>query len=146
MWNLRNSSLQLLCVTGASAGLDTANRFVEFEAWLTTRPGDDFTVSEADWRAASGDGNEMEALFPAYDLPSVLAGGSLTIDLPIAAMQPGDFIEAIRSTGGLNGLALSSVESRTGSARIVLSNAGTAPIDKAPSDLAVRFVRAQLGR
>lgn len=146
MWNLRNSSLQLLCITGASAGLDTANRFVEFEAWLTTRPGDDFSVSEADWRAASGDGNEMEALFPAYDLPSVLAGGSLTIDLPIPAMQPGDFIEAIRSTGGLNGLALSSVESRTGSARIVLSNAGTAPIDKAPSDLAVRFARAQLGR
>lgn len=145
-WNLRANNFQLLCETAANAGLNAANQFVEFDGWFAIRTDlADYAQPEADWRAAGADRDVLEALFPAYDLPPIAAGATLTIDLAIPAMQSGDFIESVRMTGGLGGLTLASVEARAGSARLVLSNATATAIDRTASDLAVSFARPQQG-
>lgn len=146
LWSLRNQRLQLLCVTAANAGLDAACRFVEFEGWLTTRAEQDFAASEADWLAASTANDSLEAAFPAANIPPVAAGATLAFDLPIPAMQATSFIEAVRVAGGLNGLALESVEPRAGLARLNLANRTGLAIDCPPTQIAVRFVPERLGR
>lgn len=146
MWTLRNNPVQLLCGTAASAGLDAANQFVEFEGWFASRiDAADYAISEADWRAAGGDRDTHEALFRAYDLAAIAAGGSLTVDLAIPAMQPGDFVEAIRMTGGLGGLTIASIEARAASLRLAFTNPGTAAIDRAATDLAISFAKPMGG-
>lgn len=145
-WTLRNNPVQLLCATAANAGLDAANQFVEFEGWFATRiDAAHYAISEADWRAAGGDRDTHEALFRAYDLPAIAAGASLTVDLAIAAMQPGDFVEAIRMTGGLGGLTIASIEARATSLRLVFANPGIVPIDRAATDLAISFAKPMSG-
>lgn len=146
LWDLRNSPLQLLCVTAAGAGLNAANGFVEFEGWFATRTDlTGFSMAEEDWRAAGADREVHEALFAAYDLPTIAAGASLTVDLAIPAMLAGDFVEAVRMTGGFGGLTITAFEARAASLRLVFINPGTAAIDRAATDLAVTFARAQLG-
>lgn len=146
LWNLRNQRLQLLCVTAANAGLDAACRFVEFEGWLTTRAEQDYPVNEADWLAASTANDALEAAFPAANIPAIAPGAALAFDLPIPAMQASSFIEAVRVTGGLSGLALESVEPRAGMARLNLANRTGQTIDCPPTLVAVRFVPERLGR
>lgn len=145
-WNLRNSRLQLLCVTAPGAGLDAACKFVEFEGWVTTRRETDYPVAESDWLAMSTSSDALEALFKAWDIPPVNAGATALVDLPIPAMGTTDQIEAVRVTGGLNGLTLESVEARSGQARLVLANRTTSTIDLSPTDIAVRFARERVGR
>lgn len=145
-WSLRNSRLQLLCVTSANAGLNAACKFVEFEGWVTTRREQDYPVSEADWLAMSTSSDALEALFPAWDIPALAANASMTVDLAIPAMLPTDQIEAVRVTGGLGELTLDSVEARAGIARLTLSNRTASAIDRPAADIAVRFARERVGR
>ncbi|MDP3906642.1 hypothetical protein [Novosphingobium sp.] len=145
-WTLRNSRLQLLCVTAANAGLDAACKFVEFEGWVTTRREQDYPVNESDWLAMSTSSDALESLFKAWDLPALAAGSTMSVDLPIPAMVSTDQIEAVRVTGGLNGLTLDSVEARAGLARLTLSNRTASAIDRTPTDMAVRFARERVGR
>lgn len=145
-WNLRNSRLQLLCVTAANAGLDAACKFVEFEGWVTTRREMNYPVSEADWLAMSTGSEALEALFRAREVPSLAAGSTALLDLPIPAMTATDQIEAIRVTGGLGGVALESVEARSGQARLVLANRTGTTTNSLTADISVRFARERVGR
>jgi hypothetical protein len=146
LWNLRNQRLQLLCVTAQNAGLDAACRFVEFEGWLTTRAEQDYPANEADWLAASSANDSFEADFPAASIPPLGAGGTIAFDLAVPTMQPTSFIEAVRVSGGLAGLALESVEARAGFARLNLANRTGGTIACPPTRIAVRFVQERLGR
>lgn len=71
---------------------------------------------------------------------------ALAFDLPIPAMQATSFIEAVRVTGGLGGLALESVEPGAGAARLNLANRTPLPIDCPSAAIAVRFLPERLGR
>lgn len=146
MWTLRNNRMQLLCVTAANAGLNTAGRFVDFEGWIATRKGDVYAASESDWLASSGLDTSREALFAAYDLPAVAGGATATVDLAVPGMLATDYIDSVRVTGGLNGLALQSVEALAGVARLQLYNPTASTIDCPAANLAVRYCRESIGK
>lgn len=145
-WSLRNSRLQLLCVTSANAGLDAACKFVEFEGWVTTRREMNYPVSESDWLAMSTASDALEALFTASTIPSLSPQATLSIDLPIPSMLNTDQIEAVRVAGGLGGLALESVEARSGLARLNLANRTNSATNPITANIAVRFTRERVGR
>lgn len=146
VWNQRADRLQLLCVTAPAAGLNAAGAFVEFEGWFATQREGAAATPDADWLSAGDADETLEALFPGWDIPAVAAGGAVTVDLPIPTMTSTDFIEAVRFSGGLNGLSLSSVETVTGFARLQLFNPGATTVDRAPGNIAVRFGKERLGR
>lgn len=138
-WTLRNQPLQILCATPANAGLGTANEFVEFEAWFAEQPELDVTLSEDSVRSAGVETDPLEAVFPAYDLPAVAAGASISLVLPIPDMVPGDFIDSVRFVGGFAGLELRSAEPQAGSVKLVIANPTGAAIDRAPTELGIAF-------
>lgn len=144
-WHLRNAPFAILCATAPAAGLNAANEFVEFEGWFAEQPDLDVTLSEAAVRGAGEERDPFEALFAAYDLPAIAAGGSATIDFTIADMTAADFIDAVRITGGLGGLELRNAEARAGFARLTFANPTAAAIDRVAADLAVAFSRSIVG-
>ena len=146
VWNQRNDRLQLLCVTSPNAGLDTNGTFVEFEGWFATRREGGVPVDDGDWLASGDAAQTLEARFPAWDIPAVPAGSSVTVDLPVPGITASDYIEAIRVTGGLDGLVLASIEVIAGFARLELFNPAAVAVDRAPCDIAVRYGRERLGR
>ena len=145
-WNLRNQPLQILCVTAANAGLNTANEFVEFEGWFAEQSELDITLSEDAVRTAGVEQDPLEAVFPAYDLPPVAAGATVSLVLPIPDMMPSDFIDSVRFVGGFAGLELRGAEPQSGSLKLVIANPGTTTIDRAPTDLGIAFHHEVAGR
>lgn len=144
-WSLRAEPFKLLCQTAAEGELDAANEFVEFEGWFAQPFAGDFAIDEAEFRAEGTDRDPLEALFPAYDLPSVAAGASVSIELSIADMAVGNFIEAVRVSGGLGGLELRAAEALGGIARLSFTNPTAVPIDRTAADLAIAFSRPIIG-
>ncbi len=145
LWVLRSSQLQLVVGTNPGTSLNTANEFIEFEGWIADQGETPYAVSEADWRAADYGTEQYEALFTAYDLPAIAAGGELAVELAITDMTRSDYIDAVRMTGGLSGLLVRSSEALDGKARLIFHNPGTAPIDAAAADLAVQFCKPLIG-
>lgn len=145
-WLLRNQPLQILCATPANAGLNTANEFVEFEAWFAEQSELDVTLSEDSVRSAGVETDPLEAVFPAYDLPAIAAGASVSIVLPIPDMVPGDFIDSVRFVGGFGGLELRGAEAQNGSIKLQIANPTNAAIDRAPTELGVAFHHEVSGR
>ena len=144
-WTNRNEPLALLCTTATNGGLNAANEFVEFEGWFAEQSDLDVPLSEAAFRSAGIERDPFEALFSAYDLPAVGAGATVTIDLPIPDMTPGDFIDGVHLSGGFAGLELRGAEARAGLARLTVANPTAAAIDRVAADLAVSFFRAMIG-
>lgn len=138
-WAQRNAPIQLLCATSAEGGLDTAGKFVEFEAWFAPLIDASYTLDEANWRKAGTDRDFREAHFPAFDLPAIPAGSQLTVELAVPPMAAGDFIDAVRVSGDLGALRLTAVEARNGLARLTVSNTGSAAVDLAPTSLAISY-------
>ena len=138
-WNLRNQPLGLLCVTAPNAGLNAANEFVEFEGWFAEQAEIDVVLSEDAVRSAGVEQDPLEAVFPAYDLPSIAAGTNASVVLPIPDMLATDYVESVRFVGGFAGLELRSIEPQAGSLRLVIANPTAAAIDRAPTDLGVAF-------
>ena len=145
LWTLRNQPLSLLCTTAANAGLNTVNEFVEFEGWFAEQPDLDVALSEDAYRIAGVEQDPYEAWLPAYDLPPVAAGTSLTIVVPIADMLATDFVESVRFVGGFAGLELRAAEPQVGAIKLILANPGTSTIDRAPTDLGIAFHREVSG-
>ena len=145
IWALRGQPLSLLCMTAANAGLNAANEFVEFEGWFAEQQDLDVALSEDAFRIA-GDGiDPLEVWLPGYDLPAIAAGASLAVVVPVADMQPTDFIDSVRFVGGFGGLELRGAEPQAGALRLILANPGATAIDRAPTDLGVAFHRALSG-
>jgi hypothetical protein len=138
-WILRNEPFAILCITPTTAGLDTANEFVEFEGWFAEQPDLDVPLSEAAVRGAGSEREVLEALFPGYDLPAIAAGASLAIELAVPDMMATDFVEAVRITGGLTGLELRGAEAIAGQVRLTITNPTPATIDRTTADLAIAF-------
>ncbi len=145
LWTLRNQPLSLLCTTAVSAGLNSANEFVEFEGWFAEQVDADVPLSEDSYRIA-GDGQDpFEAWLPGYDLPAIAAGASLAVVVPIPDMLPTDYVDSVRFVGGFAGLELRGTEPQTGALRLIIANPGTVTIDRAPTDLGVAFHREVSG-
>ena len=144
-WSLRGNPFKLLCQTATAAGLNAANEFVEFEGWFAQPFGTNFTIDEAEFRSEGSDSDPFEALFPAYDLPNVASGASLSIELAIPDMTSGDFIEAVRISGGLGGLELRDAAALAGKVRLTFTNPSAIAIDRAATDLGVAFSRSIVG-
>ncbi|MFM5918586.1 MAG: hypothetical protein ACKOOL_13785 [Novosphingobium sp.] len=144
-WTLRNQPLSLLCTTSATAGLNSANEFVEFEGWFAEQPDLDVPLSEDAYRISGTEQDPFEAWLPGYDLPSIGAGASLPIQVPIPDMQPTDFVDSVRFLGGFGGLELRAVEPQAGGLRLVIANPGSTTIDRAPTDLGISFHREVSG-
>jgi len=145
-WTLRNQPLQILCATAANGGLNTANEFVEFEAWFAEQSELDVTLSEDSVRSAGVETDPLEAVFPAYDLPAIAAGATASIVLPIPDMVPGDFIDSVRFIGGFAGLELRGAEPQTGSIKLLIANPSAAAIDRAPTELGISFHHEVAGK
>ena len=145
-WNLRNQPLSLLCVTAANAGLNAANEFVEFEGWFAEQSDLAVTLSEDAVRSAGDEQDPLEAVFPAYDLPSIAPGETLAITLPIADMASSDFVDSVRFVGGFAGLELRGAEPAAGSLKLFIANPGGTAIDRAPTDLGISFHHEVSGR
>lgn len=145
-WTLRNLPLQILCATPANAGLNVANEFVELEAWFAEQPELDVTLSEDSVRSAGVETDPLEAVFPAYDLPPIAAGASVSIVLPIPDMLPSDFIDSVRFVGGFAGLELRGAEPQTGSVKLLIANPAASAIDRAPTELGISFHHEVAGR
>jgi len=145
LWTLRNQPLSLLCTTAANAGLNAANEFVEFEGWFAEQADLDVALSEDAYRTAGDEQDPFEAWFPGYDLPSVSAGASLAVTLPVPDMLPTDFIDSVRFVGGFAGLELRGAEPQTGALLLTIVNPGATAIDRAPTDLGVAFHRGVSG-
>ena len=144
-WSLRGNPFKLLCQTATAAGLNAANEFVEFEGWFAQPFGTNFAIDEAEFRSEGSDSDPLEALFPAYDLPNVASGASLSIELAIPDMTSGDFIEAVRISGGLGGLELRDAAALAGKVRLTFTNPSAIAIDRAAADLGVAFSRSIVG-
>ena len=145
LWTLRNQPLSLLCTTAATAGLNAANEFVEFEGWFAEQPDLDVALSEDAFRTA-GDGQDpLEAWFPGYDLPPIAAGAIQAVVIPIADMLVTDFVDSVRFVGGFSGLELRAAEPQAGAIRLILANPGTTTIDRASTDLGIAFHREVSG-
>ncbi len=144
-WDLRGNPFKLLVQTAPAAGLNAANEFVEFEAWFAQPFATNFAIDEAAMRAEGADRDPLEALFPAYDLPAIAAGASLSVDFVIPDMTSGDFIDAVRITGGLGGLELRDAEALAGKARLTFANPLVAAVDRIAADLAIAFSHSILG-
>ena len=145
-WLFRNQPFQMLCVTAAGAGLNTANEFVEFEGWFAEQSELDVTLSEDSVRSAGIEQDPLEAVFPAYDLPAIAAGASVSIVLPIPDMVPSDFIDSVRFVGGFAGLELRGTEPQAGSVKLLIANPTASAIDRAPTELGVSFHHEVAGR
>lgn len=145
-WNDRHRRFQVLCVTRAGSDLDTANSFVEFEGWFAEQERTATAVGEGEWRGRDADRESFEARFPAVDLPPIAAGECAILELPVPAMQPDQFIEAVRFEGGTGMLSLSAAEAGSGSLRLVLENRTQATIDKGPAEIAVAYASPIMGR
>jgi hypothetical protein len=145
-WTLRNQPLQILCATASNAGLNTANEFVEFEAWFAEQNDLNITLSEDSVRSAGVEADPLEAIFPAYDLPAIAAGASTSIVLPIPDMVPSDFIDSVRFVGGFAGLELRGAEPQAGSVKLLIANPTAVAIDRAPTELGISFHHEVLGR
>lgn len=145
-WTLRNQPLQILCATAANGGLNTANEFVEFEAWFAEQSELDVTLSEDSVRSAGVETDPLEAVFPAYDLPAIAAGATASVVLPIPDMVPGDFIDSVRFIGGFAGLELRGAEPQTGSIKLLIANPTAAAIDRAPTELGISFHHEVAGK
>ena len=144
-WYLRGNPFKLLCNTAVAAGLGAANEFVEFEGWFAQPFGASFAIDETAFRSEGAGRDPLEALFPAYDLPGVAAGASLSVELVIPDMTSGDFIEAVRISGGLGGLELRDAEALAGKARLTFTNPTAAAIDHVAADLGIAFSRSIIG-
>lgn len=145
-WNLRYKPLAILCATSANAGLNAANEFVEIEAWFAEQPDLDGTLSEDGVRTAGIEQDSLEAVFHTYDLPAIPPGASVTLPLPIPDMVASDYIDLVRFIGGFQGLELRSAEPLAGAVKLVIANPGTAPIDRAPTELEISFHHEVSGR
>jgi hypothetical protein len=139
LWTLRNQPLSLLCTTAANGGLNAANEFVEFEGWFAEQQDLDVALSEDAYRIAGDEQDPLEAWLPGYDLPAIAAGANLAVTIPIADMLPTDFIDSVRFVGGFGGLELRGAEPQTGAIKLILTNPGTAAVDRAPTDLGIAF-------
>ncbi|MET0179916.1 MAG: hypothetical protein ABW194_05465, partial [Novosphingobium sp.] len=145
VWHARRDPLQIIIVTASGTQLDSANEFLEIEAWLAQPAGASYSVSEAS-RRAEGDGHEqLEALFRAIDLPSIAAGECHRLELPIEDMTAADLIAGVSLSTGLDGLVVTAVEPRAGSVSIDLHNPTETAIDRGPADLRVAFAHPGLG-
>ncbi|MEY4953733.1 MAG: hypothetical protein RL299_2157, partial [Pseudomonadota bacterium] len=145
-WTLRNQPLQILCATAANGGLNTANEFVEIEAWFAEQSELDVTLSEDSVRSAGVETDPLEAVFPAYDLPAIAAGATASIVLPIPDMVPSDFIDSVRFVGGFAGLELRGAEPQAGSIKLLIANPSGAAIDRAPTELGISFHHEVAGK
>lgn len=145
LWTLRNQPLSLLCTTAATAGLNSANEFVEFEGWFAEQPDLDVALSEDAYRIAGDEQDPFEAWLPAFDLPPIAAGASQTVVVPIPDMLATDYIESVRFVGGFAGLELRAAEPQAGAIKLILTNPGSSPIDRAPTDLGIAFHREVSG-
>ncbi len=145
-WTLRNQPLSLLCVTAPNAGLNAANEFVEFEAWFAEQPELDVTLSEDSVRSAGDEQDPLEAVFPAYDLPAIAPGETMSVTLTIPDMVVSDFVDSVRFLGGFAGLELRGAEPQAGSIKLLIANPGAVAIDRAPTDLGISFHHEVAGR
>ena len=144
-WTWRHEPLALLCTTAAAAGLDAANEFLEFEGWFAQQADTATALPEEAFRNGGSGRDPLEAVFAAYDLPAVAAGATVTLDLAIPDMSAGDFIDAVRISGGFAPLELRGAEARDGTARLTLANPTATALDRAPADLAIAFFRPLAG-
>lgn len=145
-WLFRNQPFQVLCATAANAGLNAANEFVELECWFAEQSELDVTLSEDAVRSAGVEQDPLEAVFPAYDLPAIAAGATISVTLPIPDMLASDFIDSVRFLGGFAGLELRSAEPQAGGARLVIANPTGTTIDRSATELGIAFHHEVAGK
>jgi hypothetical protein len=144
-WSKRHLPLLVNVGVASGAGLDLANEFIEIEAWMAEPDGVDQPLSEANWRGNGSERETYEVRFASYDLPSIAAGGALTVDFPVPDMAAVDFINGITLGNGLAGLAIRSAEAIAGAARVIFFNPTTSAVDRGPIPIAISYSKPLLG-
>lgn len=139
MWSKRAEQIKLLVQTAAGNSLDTADAFIDVECDIA----ENRLVGAAAWSQDSdarnsGPGGELrEAYFPGYNIPSISAGSTLTIDFAIPSMTAADLVESIDHAGSLGNVTIRHMDSVAGALRVTFENLTGAAIDPASADIRI---------
>jgi len=135
----RSEQVKLLVITASGTALDTGSEFIDVHCEIVPdllAPAFAWT-SEEDARELGPGGGIREALFAAYDLPSIGAGATLQRDLAISPMATGDLVESVSLGIDRTGIVLRDVQALPGQCRILLENRTGAAIDLPPADVRI---------
>jgi hypothetical protein len=143
-WTRRAEQLRILLSTESGTSLNAADQYldIECEFAIDRLAPDSAWLLDADERNAGPGGALREALFPAYDIPAIAAGATVTIDFAIPAMSSGDLVHTVDYAGNLGGVTIRQVETITGAARVVFENQTGAALDTVPSDIRVAWSKS----
>lgn len=146
MWQYRNEANKVVLITGASAGLNAKDAFVQIETDYVIEEGaKTYAYSEADFRGEGGEYEFYEALVSAVDLASIAAGATGTATLTIPDMTNSDVFVGFSIVGGYGGLELVKFEPQTGQGVATFYNRTGSPIDLTARDMRVLFAKGQVG-
>lgn len=141
LWTGRGEQLKLLVTTAANAGLNTADAYIDVECDMAI----DRLASAAAWvldsdaRNSGPNAGLREAYFPAFDIPSVPASGSVTVDFLVPAILNGDIVEGLDYAGNLGNLSIRHMESISGAVRVIFANTTAAAYKAAASDIRITW-------
>ncbi|MGN6497097.1 MAG: hypothetical protein ACTHK5_07125 [Tsuneonella sp.] len=141
LWTARNEQLKLLVNAAAAAGLNAADAYldVECEFAVDRRAGSAAWSADSDARNSGPGEGLREALFTAYDIPSIPANGVITVDFPVAAVLNGDIVEGFDYTGNLASISIRHMESITGAVRVIFANTTAAAYKLPASDIRITW-------
>ena len=146
LWTARNENNKMLITTGAAAGLNTKDEFIEVDVWYATEESArSYAASENIIRSDGKDYDIYEALLTAVDLPSIAAGASSVQILTISGMTSSDIYIGFAIVGGFGGLTTTKVECQAGQIEVTFYNPTGAAIDLAARDMQVVYSKRQIG-
>lgn len=146
LWTARNENHKMIVSTGAAAGLNTKDEFIEVDVWYATEESARSYASTEDIIRSDGkDYDIYEALLTAVDLPSIAAGASSAQILTISGMTSSDIYIGFAIVGGFGGLTITKVECQAGQIEVTFYNPTGAAIDLAARDMQVVYSKRQIG-
>lgn len=139
MWERRAEPIKLIVVTETGTALNAADEYLDIELSIAPdllRAGTAWS-NETDQRMSGPGGALREAYFANQSIPTVPAGGTALLDLPIPDMINDDMILSFEYTGNLGSVTVRHKESLWGAVRIVLENLTGSAISLPSSNLRV---------
>ncbi len=138
-WERRAEPIKLIVVTETGTTLNAADEYLDIELMIAPDLLRDGTIwsNETDQRMSGPGGALREAYFASQAIPTVPAGGTINLDLPIPDMINDDMILSFEYAGNLGSITVRHKESLWGAVRIVLENLTGSAITLAPSNLRI---------